>query len=199
MSFIQSGLNIQCWNNNVSLYRLNYTVISTCKFHKAEWCNLTACRCRTWYRYFFGNADTAVSQSLLLHLCYSSIITAAISVILFLTMVQWTLLSSVHVWKVFFLISCQHGSAKLKARSVHGLATMHCCQLKINFMLHVICLTDVTIVALEAEWPHGTRSAQVPPICNQSSPMSIKDFSTSILILAVSDFWQHPMRHVYHH
>jgi len=37
--------------------------------------------------------------------------------------------SSVHVWKVFFLKSCQCGSVALKVWSVHGLAT---CQLEIN-------------------------------------------------------------------
>jgi hypothetical protein len=77
--------------------------------------------------------ETAIGQSPLLGLCYSSITIAATSVILLLATILLTLFSSVHIWKVFFFMSCQYGSIVLKGRSVHGLATMLCCEIEIYF------------------------------------------------------------------
>jgi hypothetical protein len=67
-----------------------------------------------WVLYFCCNAQTAVSQSPLLGLCYSSITIVAASVILLLAMLLLTLFSSILVCKVILLMSCQQGRIALK-------------------------------------------------------------------------------------
>lgn len=65
---------------------------------------------------FAHDAETAISPSLLLGLCLSSITVVAASVILLLSMLLLILFSGVHVCKVFLLMSFERGSIALMDR-----------------------------------------------------------------------------------
>lgn len=82
---------------------------------------------------FCRYADAAIARSPLLCLCHSSITTVATSVILLLTTLLFTLFSGVYVWKISYLTSCRRCNVALNRWSVHGPATMRCCQLEINY------------------------------------------------------------------
>jgi len=101
--------------------------------------------CRTQFTYFFVDADTVISQSPLLGLYRSSIITVATLFIFILATLLLKLFSSIHAWKVLCLISHQYYSPALQTGCVNGPATVCCCQLEINWeqvVFHVIRLND---------------------------------------------------------
>jgi hypothetical protein len=126
--FFQSVFNTQYRNDAVSFYRSISKATSTPEFHTAVWSNLLA-RESELESHTSCNAEGTVSQSPLLGLCHVFVITVATLVTLLLAMLLLALFSSVNVWKVIFLMSCQHGSTALKAGSVHGPAVTHFCQL----------------------------------------------------------------------
>jgi hypothetical protein len=121
--------------------RFSYSILAT----TARGPRLISCNCPTIVTFqsnkygtaaatkFCRHADAAIARSPLLGFCHTSITTVAISVILLLATLLFTLLSGVYVWKISFLTSCRRCNVALNRWSVHGPAAMRCCQLKINY------------------------------------------------------------------
>ena len=75
------------------------------------------------------------AETALLGLCHSATTIVATTVVLPVATIILTSLSGCNVcFTVFFLMSWELGSVAFKNGSVHGLDTVHCCQLKINSM-----------------------------------------------------------------
>jgi hypothetical protein len=78
--------------------------------------------CRTRFTHFVPQ-HTDYSQTSQLSICHYSITIVPTSVTLLLAMLLLTLFSSIHVRKVFFLMSCQRGSVVLKASVLNSRLT----------------------------------------------------------------------------
>ena len=99
-----------------------------------------------WITHFCCNAETTIDQCPLPSVSYFSIAIFATSVVLFLAKIMFMAFSSVNMWRVFLAKSCSHGSVTLRNISVHGPATMQCCQRKhrASCTLHRIYFNNVT-------------------------------------------------------
>lgn len=88
----------------------------------------------------FHPQHTDYRQTSQLSICHYSNTIVPTSVTLLIAMMLLTLFGSIHVWKVFFLMSCQHGSVVLKASVLNSKLT----HTKVHS--HVIHLNDVSSV-----------------------------------------------------
>jgi len=145
----------------------------------------------TWVLYFSRDAESAVSQSTLHIHWRSSVSVVATLVILLSATLLWMVSNSVHVWKLLFVISFQCGSVTLRARSVYGMAAVHCWQLEINLELlafHMWYVTVLLVWKLEVDLPHGKHGTDVPSYLQSPMAPFIFRLLTSILTLAFIDF-----------
>jgi len=110
---------------------------------------------------------TAISPSLLLTLCHSSIAIIAASLILLLAMLLLMSFNSVHVCKVLLLTSCQRGRIALKDRPGQQCATANikstCSQ------LHSACpIFKLAVLKAEHIAPRGPHHVFTGPQENDS-------------------------------